>query len=200
MKVLMFGWEYPPHVFGGLATANFGITEGLHAQGDMDITLCLPRPFGDEPRTSCNIIGMNCVPIAWRDVNWDYVNSRIGSIMNPDEYYRLRDHIYADFNYMHVNDLGCMEFAGGYPGNLQEEINNYSIIAGVVARTEEFDIIHAHDWLTYPAGIHAKQVSGKPLVIHVHATTARAATSTQRSMASNAMVWIMPTASCACRN
>ena len=170
MKVLMFGWEYPPHVFGGLATANFGITEGLHAQGDMDITLCLPRPFGDEPRTSCNIIGMNCVPIAWRDVQWDFVNSRIGNIMNPDDYYRFRDHVYADFNYMHVNDLGCMEFAGGYPGNLQEEINNYSIIAGVVARAEQFDIIHAHDWLTYPAGIHAKQVSGKPLVIHVHAT------------------------------
>lgn len=71
---------------------------------------------------------------------------------------------------MNVNDLGAMEFAGGYPSNLHEEINNYSIIAGVVARTVEFDIIHAHDWLTYPAGIHAKQVSGKPLCIHVHAT------------------------------
>ena len=48
MKVLMFGWEYPPHVFGGLATANYGISEGLKAQGDLDITLCLPHPFGDE--------------------------------------------------------------------------------------------------------------------------------------------------------
>ena len=54
MKVLMFGWEYPPHVYGGLATANYGITEGLHAQGDMDITLCLPKPFGDEDRTAAN--------------------------------------------------------------------------------------------------------------------------------------------------
>ena len=90
--------------------------------------------------------------------------------MDPQDYYRYRDHIYADFNYMHVDELGCMDFAGGYPANLHEEINNYSIIAGVVARTEEFDIIHAHDWLTFPAGIHAKQVSGKPLCIHVHAT------------------------------
>ncbi|MBE6255788.1 MAG: glycosyltransferase family 4 protein [Prevotella sp.] len=170
MKVLMFGWEYPPHVFGGLATANYGITHGLKALGDMETLLCLPRPFGDEEQDACKIIGMNCVPIAWRDVNYDYVKQRVGNIMNPDDYYRYREHIYADFNYMHVNDLGCMEFAGGYPGNLTEEINNYSIIAGVVARTEEFDIIHAHDWLTYPAGIHAKQVSGKPLVIHVHAT------------------------------
>ncbi len=90
--------------------------------------------------------------------------------MNPDDYFRYRDHIYADFNYMNVNDLGCMDFAGGYPSNLHDEINNYSIIAGVVARSEEFDIIHAHDWLTFPAGIHAKRVSGKPLCIHVHAT------------------------------
>lgn len=170
MKVLMFGWEYPPHVYGGLATANYGITEGLHAQGDLDITLCLPKPWGDEDRRAANIVAMNSVPIAWRDVEYEYVKSRIGHVMSPDYYYRLRDNIYADFNYMHVNDLGCMEFAGGYPSNLHEEINNYSIIAGVVARTEEFDIIHAHDWLTYPAGIHAKNVTGKPLVIHVHAT------------------------------
>lgn len=170
MKVLMFGWEYPPHVYGGLATANYGITEGLHAQGDLDITLCLPKPWGDEDRRAANIVAMNAVPIAWRDVDYEYVKNRVGHIMEPELYYKLRDHIYADFNYMNVNDLGCMEFAGGYPSNLHEEINNYSIIAGVVARTAEFDIIHAHDWLTYPAGIHAKQVSGKPLCIHVHAT------------------------------
>jgi glycosyltransferase involved in cell wall biosynthesis len=113
---------------------------------------------------------MNAVPIAWRDVDYDYVKQRVGNIMDPGYYFKLRDHIYADFNYMNVNDLGAMEFAGGYPGNLHDEINNYSIIAGQVARTEEFDIIHAHDWLTFPAGIHAKQVSGKPLCIHVHAT------------------------------
>ena len=71
---------------------------------------------------------------------------------------------------MRTNDLGCIKFSGRYPDNLLEEINNYSITAGVIARTLDFDIIHAHDWLCYPAGIHAKQVTGKPLVIHVHAT------------------------------
>ena len=166
----MFGWEYPPHVFGGLATANYGISEGLKAQGDIEIALCLPHPFGDEETHAARIIAMNAVPIAYRDVDYDYVKSRVGNIMDPDYYFKLREHIYADFNYMHVNDLGAMEFAGGYPSNLHDEINNYSVIAGVVARTEEFDIIHAHDWLTYPAGIHAKNVSGKPLCIHVHAT------------------------------
>ena len=85
-------------------------------------------------------------------------------------YFKLRDHIYADFNYLRLNDLGCIEFSGRYPDNLLEEINNYSIVAGVIARTVECDIIHSHDWLTYPAGIHAKNITGKPLVIHVHAT------------------------------
>ncbi len=170
MKVLMFGWEYPPHVFGGLATANFGISEGLAAQGDIETVLCLPHPFGDESQNACRIVAMNAVPIAWRDVDRDYVLGRVGNIMNPDYYFECRNHLYADFNYMNLNDLGCIEFGAGYSGYLPDAINNYSIVAGVVARTESFDIIHAHDWLTYPAGIHAKQVSGKPLCIHVHAT------------------------------
>jgi glycosyltransferase involved in cell wall biosynthesis len=90
--------------------------------------------------------------------------------MNPQEYYTLRDHIYADFRYMYTNDLGAIEFSGRYPDNLLDEINNYSIVAGVISRSYSFDIIHSHDWLTYPAGLHAKAVTGKPLVIHVHAT------------------------------
>lgn len=170
MKALMFGWEFPPHILGGLGTASYGLTKGMHANGNMEITFVIPKPWGDEERGFARIIGATNTPIAWRDVSWDYVNSRIGNVMDPQTYFDLRDHIYADFNYMRLNDLGCIEFSGRYPDNLVEEINNYSIVAGVIARTVDFDIIHAHDWLTYPAGIHAKNVTGKPLVIHVHAS------------------------------
>ena len=169
MKVLMFGWEFPPKILGGLAVASYGITKGLSLQGDVETTFCLPKPTGEEEKF-LNILGMNQVPIVWRDVDYDYLKSRLPNYTSPEQYYALRDHIYADFSYMHVNDLGCMEFAGGYPKNLHEEINNFSIIAGQVARQQDFDIIHAHDWLTFPAGVHAKMVSGKPLCIHVHAT------------------------------
>ena len=169
MKVLMFGWEFPPKIYGGLAVASYGITKGLSLQGDVETTFCLPKPTGEE-EGFLNIIGMNQVPVVWRDVDYDYLKSRLPHYMTPEQYYAFRDHIYADFSHMHVNDLGCMEFAGGYPGNLHDEINNFSIIAGVIARQQQFDIIHAHDWLTYPAGVHAKLVSGKPLCIHVHAT------------------------------
>lgn len=170
MKALMFGWEFPPHILGGLGTASYGLTRGMHANGDIDITFVLPKPWGDEDTSFARIIGACNTPIAWRDVSRDYVEQRVGKIMDPQLYFNLRDHIYADFNYKRLNDLGCIEFSGRYPDNLLEEIDNYSIVAGVIARTLSFDIIHSHDWLTYPAGIHAKNVTGKPLVIHVHAT------------------------------
>ena len=136
----------------------------------MEISFVIPKPYGDEDRTFAQIIGASETPVAWRDVSREYVQSCIGKVMEPDLYFDLRSHIYADFNYMRLNDLGCIEFSGRYPDNLLEEINNYSIVAGVIARTIPCDVIHSHDWLTYPAGIHAKEVTGKPLVIHVHAT------------------------------
>lgn len=170
MRALMFGWEFPPHILGGLGTASYGLTRGMAMQPDMDITFVIPKPWGDEDQSFLKIIGACNTPVVWRDVSWDYVNSRLSKYMNPQTYFDLRNHIYADFNYIGTNDLGCIEFSGRYPDNLLQEINNYSIMAGVIARTYEFDIIHSHDWLTYPAGMHAKNVLSKPLVIHVHAT------------------------------
>lgn len=170
MKALMFGWEFPPHILGGLGTASYGLTKGMAMQPDMDITFVIPKPWGDEDQSFLKIIGCNNTPIVWKDVDMDYVKNRLGSSSSAQLYFDLRNHIYADFNYKKVNNLGCLEFSGRYPDNLLEEINNYSIVAGVIARAEQFDVIHAHDWLTYPAGMHAKQITGKPLVIHVHAT------------------------------
>ena len=46
MKALMFGWEFPPHILGGLGTASFGLTRGMAMQPDMDITFCIPKPWG----------------------------------------------------------------------------------------------------------------------------------------------------------
>lgn len=170
MKALMFGWEFPPHILGGLGTASYGLTKGMTECGNMDITFVIPKPRGDEDKSFAHIVGASNTPIVWRDVNWDHVNSRFGYCMSPQEYYDLRNNIYADFSRLFTNELGCVEFSGRYPDNLLEEINNYSIVAGVIARTYQYDVIHSHDWLTYPAGLHAKKISGKPLVIHVHAT------------------------------
>ncbi len=166
----MFGWEFPPHILGGLGTASYGLTQGMAQQDNMEITFVIPRPKGDEDKSFLKIIGAGDTPIVYHDYSYDYLKDRLGNCLTPEEYYKLREHIYEDFRYMHTNDIGAIEFSGRYPENLLEEINNYSIVAGVIARSEEFDVIHSHDWLTYPAGIHAKAITGKPLVVHVHAT------------------------------
>jgi len=166
----MFGWEFPPHILGGLGTASYGLTKGMSLQPDMEITFVIPKPHGDEDQSFLKIIGACNVPVVWKENNWDYVNHRIGKVMHPDEYFWLRNGINYNFNRIHTNDLGCIDFSGRYPDNLIEEIANYEAVASVLAHQVDFDIIHSHDWLTYPAGVFAKQISGKPLVIHVHAT------------------------------
>ena len=86
MKALMFGWEFPPHILGGLGTASFGLTKGMAQCGDMDITFVIPKPWGDEPKDFARIIGANNTPVSWRDVSWDYVESRIGKVMDTQTY------------------------------------------------------------------------------------------------------------------
>ena len=170
MKVLMFGWEFPPHILGGLGTASYGLTRGMAQQGDLELTFVIPRPHGDEDQSFLKIIGANNVPVVWKENSWDHINHHIGHFIHPDEYFWLRDGIKYDFRRIHTNDLGCINFSGKYPDNLIEEISNYEAVGSVLAHQLDFDIIHSHDWLTYPAGAFAKQISGKPLVIHVHAT------------------------------
>ena len=170
MKALMFGWEFPPHILGGLGTASYGLTKGMAMQPDMEITFVIPKPHGDEDQSFLKIVGACNVPVVWKENSWDHVQQRIGKTMHPDEYFWLRNGIKYDFNRIYTNELGCIDFSGRYPDNLIEEIANYEAVASVLAHQMDFDIIHSHDWLTFPAGAFAKQISGKPLVIHVHAT------------------------------
>jgi len=57
-----------------------------------------------------------------------------------------------------------------YTGDMFTEVERYARMVGEIAAEEAFDVIHAHDWMTYPAGIAAAAISGKPLVVHVHST------------------------------
>ena len=171
MRALMFGWEFPPHILGGLGTASYGLTKGMSLQEDMETIFVIPKPHGDEDQSFLRIIGACNTPVVWRDVPLEKLQERLGSTVTTQEYYDLRKHIYADFRYLYTNDIGCIEFSGRYPDNLLEEIKQLFPFAPVsLPAKNSFDVIHSHDWLTYPAGIHAKNVSGKPLVIHVHAT------------------------------
>ncbi len=180
MKVLMFGWEFPPHISGGLGTACYGLTKGLAEFKDVSVIFVVPKAFGDEDQSSMKLLGANEVPVTRKQIQFSNLQSKIdyyevesGMIpyVDPEEFWKLTTKVISEkTKFVETNSEGKINFSGRYDQNLFQEIYNYSIVAEVIARDNEFDVIHAHDWLAYPAGIAAKRVSGKPLVIHVHAT------------------------------
>jgi glycosyltransferase involved in cell wall biosynthesis len=180
MKVLMFGWEFPPHISGGLGTACYGLTKGLSGFDDIEVTFVVPKAYGDEDQTSIKLIGAGDVPITRKKIHFndiqrkiDYfeVDSNIIPYTDPEEFWKLTSARHSEkTGFIETDDQGRIVFTGKYGSNLIDEIYNYSVVAEVIAGNQTFDLIHAHDWLAYPAGIKAKQISGKPLVIHVHAT------------------------------
>jgi glycosyltransferase involved in cell wall biosynthesis len=180
MKVLMFGWEFPPHISGGLGTACYGLTKGLSTFKDIEIIFVVPKAYGDEDQSSMRLIGAGDVQITRKKIFFndsqskiDYyeVDSAIVPYTDPEEFWQLKSTRYSNrTKFVETDDFGKIKFSGKYGSNLINEIFNYAIVAETIAQDNEFDIIHAHDWLAYPAGIAAKNISGKPLVIHVHAT------------------------------
>ena len=99
------------------------------------------------------------------------VSSKIVPYTDPEDFWKVVRSEVSGYNlYVQTNNKGMVDFSGRYDSNLMDEIYKYAVVASVIAEENEFDIIHAHDWLAYPAGIAAMEVSGKPLVIHVHAT------------------------------
>jgi glycosyltransferase involved in cell wall biosynthesis len=180
MKVLMFGWEFPPHISGGLGTACYGLTKGLSSFDDIKITFVVPKAWGDEDQSAMKLIGAGDVSITRKKIFFDdlkqkidyfEVDSVIVPYTDPDEFWKLTSIKHSKkTQFVETDDFGKIQFSGKYGSNLITEIYNYAIVAETIAQDNDFDIIHAHDWLTYPAGIAAKRISGKPLVIHVHAT------------------------------
>jgi len=147
MKVLMFGWEFPPYNSGGLGTACQGLTKALSAKG-AQITFVLPKKVD---------LNLDYLKLVFGDKNSSVyvVNSLLKAYLNHETYYQ---------------EFSINPHPTNYGLSLMEEVERYGRIAEEIARQEEFDVIHAHDWLTFKAGIAAKKVSGKKLVVHVHAT------------------------------
>jgi glycosyltransferase involved in cell wall biosynthesis len=181
MKVLMFGWEFPPHISGGLGTASYGLTKGLAQLENVEVLFVVPKAYGDEDNSAVKkIIGASEIPISRKEISFQNVEKKFESIevgsnlvpySTPEEFWKLTEQrISSKKHFIQTDSEGRLPFTGKYGPNLLEEISNYALVAEVIGRENEFDVIHAHDWLAYPAGIAAKRVSGKPLVIHVHAT------------------------------
>ena len=183
MRVLMFGWEFPPHIAGGLGTACYGIVKGL-AHNGVQTMFVMPSASGDEDRGAADIINASEIPVEVSStmnvddfldkVQFVHIGTNMVPYLDPAEFHSLveedRKRQVRDFS-IHYGQT--YKFSGKYGSNLMEEVARYAMVGGTIAMTHkgEFDVIHAHDWLTYMAGIAAKRLSGKPLVVHVHATS-----------------------------
>jgi len=127
------------------------------------------------------LIGADKISIQFKEIKHQFKNvsqftyieagSNIIPYSSPEEFFNLKQKKNKEIQgYLQTNSQNCFPFTGKYGTTLFDEIFKYSLVAAQIAKNYQFDIIHAHDWLTYPAGIAAKLISGKPLVTHVHAT------------------------------
>ena len=181
----MFGWEFPPHIAGGLGTACYGMTRGL-ARNDVEVTFVMPHASGDEDQRFVRVVNASDVEAVYggvgegvddlmNKISFIRIDSNMVPYISPEDYKSYHDE-YAKTGRKswQTSDVWTQRytFSGKYGANLLEEVARYAMVAAQVARDLEgqFDVIHAHDWLTYFAGIAAKRVSGKPLVVHMHAT------------------------------
>jgi len=142
MKVLMFGWEFPPFNSGGLGVACYGLSKALAKQG-VEVFFVLPKKINCQT-DFCRLIFADENPI-------DAEKILKAAYLSPDIYGKIAQGLFAG-------------------RGLVDEVKRYALLVREIAKRESFDIIHAHDWLCYPAGIMAKKISGKPLVAHIHAT------------------------------
>ena len=199
MRVLMFGWEFPPHISGGLGTACFGMTQALARRG-AEIIFILPRiddskgrdgflrlrsasgtPITEDLKKRIDRAqrevwqnGIRCLPVDSPLMPYltpqDYADaanrSGLSCVEQPGSSVQYR----AGSHKLHQRQTFTHILQGGYGPDLMTEVLRYSCLAAALAAEESFDVIHAHDWMTYPAGMLAKKLTGKPLVVHIHAT------------------------------
>jgi glycogen(starch) synthase len=155
----MFGWEFPPFNSGGLGVACLGLTRALSSRG-VDVTFVMPKKLPVES-TFTKILFADSVEYSTAELDGKSVRTiGIPSTITP----------YASRSGKVRLGNGTVIDVDIYGDDLLTQVLRYSLQAGEIAKTEECDVIYAHDWLSFGAGIEAKRITGKPLIAHVHAT------------------------------
>jgi glycogen synthase len=188
-RVLMFGWEFPPFASGGLGTACYGLTKGLKNH-NVDVTFVMPKKVPKEHKAEhvdlmsahdkIDKVLLNEY-LENKDISVNEIltiDSPITPYMSSEQYDKvISDILKNEKNSIKRSEMMkilSLEHSGEaesvYGKNLNHEVWRYRLRAGLIAQNKNFDVIHAHDWLTFGAGIEAKKVSGRPLVVHIHAT------------------------------
>ena len=180
VRVFMLGWEFPPFISGGLGTACYGLTKALDQLG-VKVTFVLPRMVDGQYATHVKLLtpgsgnrgrGGTARDDALKNVTFRSIMSPLQPYATPQAYDEKIEEILRQRRALAGTTAGEKEPRGGfdYAGDLYREVHRYASMAMELARGEEFDVIHAHDWMTYPAAVGVAMISGKPLVVHIHST------------------------------
>ncbi len=175
LRVFMLGWEFPPFISGGLGTACYGLTKAMDQLG-IKVTFVLPRIVESKYATHVSLLtpGLQKTISSikgqeLKNVKFRTIDSPLQPYSNADVYRRQLEEILRQ----RQGKRGSISTAlcgGDYSGNMYAEINRYAVVAMQLAKDEQFEVIHAHDWMTFPAGVAVASITGKPLVVHVHST------------------------------
>ncbi len=182
MKVFMLGWEFPPFISGGLGTACHGLTKAMSKIG-LEVVFVLPTPIESAFSTH---VRMLTPQQSWaaddfrveydelKNVKFHEIESLLQPYSRPEYYQQRFEEIIKQKQLIGSDNIemrvGGLDIAEHYCGNMLAEINRYAAAAVRLALKEDFDVVHAHDWMTYSAGIAVAALMGKPLVVHVHST------------------------------
>ena len=172
MKVFMLGWEFPPFISGGLGTACYGLTKAMSRLGT-EITFVLPK--AGQPSYSSHVKMLSAEGYIKTEDCSELQNVQFRAIISPlkpyascGAYEGCGPQKKNNYNSSWHNSLS--DNMSNYGCNIYEQIQRYAAKVVEISTVEDFDIIHAHDWMTYPAGLAVAQVSGKSLIAHVHST------------------------------
>jgi len=148
----MIGWEYPPHNSGGLGVACQGLTTALSGLKD-HIYFSLPYQFSGNVS---HMTLLDCSHPDWR------VSNQAPPFFAYDQAIAVKRVDPASLNMSELSSLPT--------SNLEKQVNQYQDQVIKNSHKKDFEVIHAHDWMSFPAGMNLKKKTGKPLVTHVHST------------------------------
>lgn len=182
IKVLKLGWEFPPLINGGLGIACLGIAKALSKK--VDLTVIVPKIdtstiYDDFKLTGLNALSLDNLGPVEHSYRYDsfcmVVKAPIA--LNPYASYEGDGSVHITeegkiaFSQTTEDDLNLFKSSEDlYAGDLARKVIEFSKITTKLALQQDFDVIHAHDWLTYLAGVEVKRATGKPLVVHLHAS------------------------------
>lgn len=179
LKVFMLGWEFPPFISGGLGTACYGLTKAMDLLG-VRITFVLPRAVAGQVATHVRLLTPESgttyryPQTAFRHVRFLAIPAYMQPYGRPETRQLRLQRILQEKGLEHVRTpVGNIQLtpeAVRYAGDMFTQVQRYAAMVAELAAEGDFDLIHAHDWMTFPAAIAAAVVTGKPMIVHVHST------------------------------